>query len=166
MRRAKWGVGAAAVVAVAWFLSNFFNMNLGGVGGDGEGRIGLPTTSSTAHPDPERTEPPEQGEPATEPVFAQGEDEAIGTGGVVEVLIDDRNYSVHQGTGANGKWVAAEPGVIAGYARQATGDETGAKVRILRKPSARAAAEKDLVDALREAGLSGSEIDVPEGLVE
>ncbi|MGC1274530.1 MAG: hypothetical protein WBC44_12565 [Planctomycetaceae bacterium] len=164
MGRMKWGIGAAAAVGLAWFVMNVFNWNLGGLGGDGENRVGLPTSSTSSAPDSEPSDPPEQSEPDAGLVSVENADEAIGTGGVVEVLIDDRNYSLRRGNGD--EWVQAEPDAIAAYARQAAGDESGMKVRILRKPSARAAAEERLVETLHGVGLTNSEIDVPETLVE
>lgn len=169
MRRMKWGIGAAAAVGLAWLVMNIFNWNLGGLGGGGENRLGLPTSSTISAPDSEPSEPPEQAEPPvqSEPdaglVSVESADEAIGAGGIVEVLIDDRNYSLR---GSDGEWIPAEPDAIAAYARQATGDDSGMKVRILRKPSARAAAEERLVETLHGVGLTNSEIDLPETLVE
>jgi hypothetical protein len=166
MRRMKWGIGAAAVVGLAWLVSNLFNLNVGGIGGDGEGRIGIPTSSSVSTPDAEPSEPPPQSEPETEPVSTEGPDDSIGEGGVVVAMIDDHDHFLRRGTGEDGEWIAAEPDAIAAYARQAAGDETGVRVRILRKPSARAAAEESLVEALRSVGLTDSEIDVTEKLLE
>ncbi|HEX6986297.1 MAG TPA: hypothetical protein VF170_13025 [Planctomycetaceae bacterium] len=160
MRRMKWGIGAAAVVGLAWLLSNLFNLDVGGTGGDGDSRIGLPTSSEPRDVVP--AEPPPQGEPdaETEPVSADAPEDAIGTGGVVEVRVDDRDYLLKRGSGAGAEWVAAEPDAIAAYARQASGDETGVRVRIFRTPSARAAAEERLVEALRGVGLTDGEIDL------
>ncbi len=163
MRRAKWGVGAAVVVGLAWLVSNFFNM--GGLG-TGEGtQIGLPTASTvptgTARPE----NPPAQDEPETATVATEGEDRSVGEGGVVEVLIDERNFLLRRGTDDNAEWVPADADAIAAYARQAPGDESGIRVRIHRKPSARAASEDELNEALRGVGLTGEEIDVPAKLL-
>jgi len=165
MRRVKWGIGAAVVVGLAWVVSNFFNM--GGLG-TGEGaRIGLPVQNPVATPaDPPPQDEPETEAVPTESVSAEGEERAIGEGGVVEVLIDDRNYFLRRGTGDDAEWVPAEADAIAGYARQAAGDEAGIRVRLFRKPSARAAAEDELSETLRGVGLKDAEIDVPEKLVE
>jgi hypothetical protein len=162
MHRAKWGIGAAAVVGLAWLLSNLFNINVGGISGDGESRLGLPRPEPTAH----QSEPPPQSEPETEPVATEGPDEAIGAGGVVEVLIDDRSYFLRRGMSEPPEWIAADEGAVAGYARQAPGDGTGVRVRVFRTPAARASAEEQLIQALHEAGLGSGEIDLPERLVE
>lgn len=166
MRRLKWGIGAVAVVGAAWFLLNAFNLNIGGFGGGNEGQVGLPRTALTTPPPSAPADPPEQSEPDTDLVSTDTPETAIGSDGIVEVLIDDRAFSVRRGTGENRKWVQAEPETIVAYVRQATGDEAGVRVRILRTPSARAAAEEQLTTALHEAGVSDSEIDVPERLVE
>jgi hypothetical protein len=165
MRRVKWGLGAAAVVGVAWFLSNFFNLNVGGIGGDGEGEIALPTSVMVGPSQSAPVEPPEQGEPDIQPVTTENAPESAGTNEIVEVLIDDRSYSLRRGTG-DAEWVAAELEAIVAYARQAAGDESGVRVRIFRRPSARAAAEEELVEALQGAGVKDAEIDLPEKLVE
>lgn len=165
MRRVKWGIGAAAVVGLAWFVSNLFNM--GGLG-TGEGaRVGLPV-GRTVPSSPEKlpASPPPQTEPETSTVATAGEDRSIGEGGVVEALIDDRSFFLRRGAGDDAEWVAAEPDVIAGYARQAPGDDSGIRVRVRRKPSAKAASEEELTRALRDAGLTAAEIDVPQKLVE
>lgn len=166
MRRLKWGIGAAAVVGAAWFLLNAFNLNIGGFGGGNDGQIGVPRIAVTTPPPSAPAEPPPQSEPETDLVSTSDPKTAIGSDGFVEVLIDDRSFSVRRGTGENREWVQAEPDTIVAYARQATGDEAGVRVRILRTPSARAAAEEQLTTALHEAGMTDSEIDVPERLVE
>jgi hypothetical protein len=173
MRRAKWGIGAAAVVGAAWLLSNIFNM--GGLG-TGEGtRVGLPQTSApsaapSAKPAPSDRNAPPQEEPGAEPeasaVATQGNEKSIGEGGVVEAMIDGRNFSVKRGAGDEAEWVPAEPDVIAGYARQAPGDESGVKVRVRRKASARASAEDELNTALHSAGLTDAQIEQPQAFVE
>lgn len=164
MRRAKWGIGAAAVVGLAWLISNFFNM--GGLG-TGEGtRIGLPVNKTVPSNPDAAAEPPLQEEPETATVATQSEERSIGEGGVVEALIDDRDYFLRRGTGDDAEWVPAEPDVIAGYARQAPGDETGIRVRIFRKASTRAASEAELAETLRSVGLTDAEVDVPEKFVE
>jgi hypothetical protein len=56
--------------------------------------------------------------------------------------------------------------VISSYASQAKGDATGVKVRIFRRPSALASAEKELSDTLQEAGIPASKIDLREQLLE
>ena len=164
MRRVKWGVGAAAVVGLAWFLSNFFNM--GGLG-TGEGtQVGLPvrTAAPTTADDP--AELPPQDEPETVSVATEGEDRSIGEGGVVEALIDDREFFLRRGTGDDAEWIPAEPDAIAAYARQAPGDESGVRIRIRRKPSAKAGSEQELNEALLGAGLTDAEIDMPQDFVE
>lgn len=169
MRRVKWGIGAAVVVGAAWLLSNFFNM--GGLG-TGEGaRLGLPTASTVpTTPETPPADPPPQDEPPepsnTTAVATTGDDRSIGEGGVVDVLIDDRDYFLGKGAGDAREWVPAEQDAIAAYARQASGDESGIRVRIFRKPSARAASEDDLSETLRNVGLTEAEIDMPEKLVE
>lgn len=170
MRRAKWGIGAAVVVGVAWFLSNFFNMDIGGVGTDRGTDVSVTTPSSDSSIDvpEERTsaEPPVQSEPEMQPVAALGADDAVGTEGAVEVLIDGREFFLRRGDGEEGEWVKANGDSVVSYAKQATGDSTGVRVRIFRKPTARASAEETLVEALGLAGISSNEIDVPEKLVE
>ena len=176
MRRAKWGAGAAVVVGLAWLISNVFDFNGPGLGpGDGVG-VGLPTRSTDARP----TEPPLQSEPPlpsdsqaepdsesdTQPVATITPPSGIGAGGIVEVLIDDRSYFLRRGSTEPPDWVAAEPDAIAGYAKQATGDETGIRVRVFRKPSARASAEEELIEILGQVGIKRSDVDLPERLVE
>lgn len=164
MRRVKWGVGAAAVVGLAWYLSNFFNM--GGLG-TGEGtQVGLPVrnTAPTTADDP--AELPPQEEPETASVATEGEDRSIGEGGVVEALIDDRSFFLRRGTGEDAEWIAAKPDAIAAYARQAPGDESGVRIRIRRKPSAKAGSEQELNEALLGVGLTDAEIDMPQDFIE
>lgn len=173
MRRGKWVVGAAAVVGLAWLVSNFFNM--GGLG-TGEGtRIGLPVQTPVPATPETPTGPPPQDEPETSPVSAEGEERSIGEGGVVDVLIDDgestpdapkTKYSLRRGTGDDAEWVRAEIDTIAGFARQAPGDQTGVRVRVFRKPSALASSEERLREALRGVGLADNEVDFPEKFVE
>ena len=170
MRRAKWGIGAVVVVGLAWFLSNFFNIRLGGVGSDEGTQIGLPTQTSVAEREKTPTEPPDQTEPipdeGSETVSLTETGDAIGTSGAIDVLIDDRMFYVRRGTGEEATWVAAEPEVIVSYVQQAPGDETGVRVRIFRRPSALASAEKELSDSLQAAGVPASQIDVREQLLE
>ena len=168
MRRMKWGIGAAGVVGVAWLLVNVFNLDLGGVGGGGDERLGLPEPATQSAPvhDSVPAEPPVQSEPETGLVSTDNPAQAVGSGGVVEVLVDDRTYSLRHGTGAEAEWIAAEPEAVVAYARQAEGSESGVRVRILRTPSARATAEERLIESLRDAGIAMNEIDVPEKLVE
>ncbi|MBA3311694.1 MAG: hypothetical protein M3552_16615 [Planctomycetota bacterium] len=170
MRRAKWGIGAVVVVGLAWVLSNLFNMNIGGIGTEDGGRVGLPTQTSispSANEEIDTATPPAQSEPITEgeTVALEGPDKAIGVGGVVEVLVEDRSFSIRRGSGEDAVWIAAEPDVIASYARQAEGDETGVRVRVFRRPSALASAEEELAEKLRSAGLTNAEIDVRQQLL-
>jgi hypothetical protein len=172
MRRAKWGIGAVLVVGFAWFLSNFFNIRLGGIGTDEGSQIGLPTQTTVADSDRDETpsEPPAQTEPLPESddqsVSLQDTSNAIGAGGAIDVLIDGRMFFIRRGAGEHATWVPAEPAVIASYAQQAEGDETGVRVRIFRRPSALASAEKDLSDSLHSAGIPASQIDLREQLLE
>lgn len=170
MRRAKWGIGAAAVVGLAWFLSNFFNMDIGGIGTDRGIHIEAPSASLMRSPEEPRDdaerEPPLQTEPETEPVAAIGPEEAVGSEGAVEVLIDDRTYYLRRGAGDDAEWVEASGDAVVSYAEKAKGDSTGVRVRLFRRPTARASAEETLIDALGHAGLTSAEIDVPEKLVE
>lgn len=171
MRRAKWGIGAAVVVGLAWFLSNFFNIRLGGIGTDEGAQLGVPTQTSVADGEKTPAEPPPQTEPLPDPddnqsVSLTDSSDAIGAGGALEVLINDRTFYVRRGTGENATWVPAEPTVIASYAQQAPGDETGVRVRIFRRPSALASAEKELSDSLQTAGIPASQIDLREQLLE
>ena len=161
MRRAKWGIGAVAVVGLAWLLSFLFDIDLGGIGTDGA-RIGLPTASERQTP----VDPPLQTEPATEPVAALADGDALSDGETLEVLIDDREYFLRRGKGEPADWVAADLDASAAYARQASGDDAGIRVRVFRKPSAKASAEQELTESLQTAGLTKAEIDVPERLVE
>jgi hypothetical protein len=46
----------------------------------------------------------------------EGSDEAVGSGGAVDVLIDGRTFSIRRGEGDKAAWVPAEPAVIASYA--------------------------------------------------
>lgn len=166
MRRVKWGIGAAVVVGLAWLVSNFFNM--GGLG-TGEGtQVGLPVQKPVPTAPSTRTEPPPQEEPPSETatVATQGGEPSIGEGGVIEVLIDDRDYFLRRGTAENAEWVSADIDAIAGYARQATGDEAGVRVRIFRRPAAKALPEHELMEALRNVGVTDAQIDVPDKLVE
>lgn len=173
MRRVKWGIGAAAVVGLAWLVSNFFNM--GGLG-TGEGtQVGLPTRAVAPSPAETPAEPPPQDEPATSPVSTEGEESSIGEGGVVEVLIDDdesrpddpkTKYFLRRGVGDGAEWVPAETDAIAAFARQAPGDQTGVRVRVFRKPSALASSEERVREALRGVGLADNEVDFPEKFVE
>ena len=166
MRRAKWGVGAAAVVGLAWLVSRFFDGGLGGIGVGTGPRVELSSRTPQSVLDDDPSPPPAQGEPRTVPVSAHGPERAIGEGGAVEVLIDGTDYFLRRGAADDGEWVAAEPDAIVGYAREAAGDETGVRVRVFRRPSSLASAEDRLATALRDAGVSNSEIDVPEKLVE
>jgi hypothetical protein len=166
MRRAKWGIGAAAVVGLAWLISNWFPMNIGGIGSDDAANIGLPSVSSSGNGDSSKS-PPLQSEPIPEDetVSLGGEKSEIGSGGAVEVLVDGRDYFLRRGTGEKAQWVAAQPDVIVSYARQAKGDETGVRVRVFRRPSALASAEDELAERLRSAGLKSSEVDFQEQLL-
>lgn len=170
MRRAKWGIGAAVVVGAAWFLSNFFNMDLGGVGTDRGTDVSVTTPSSDSSIDVPETrallEPPVQSEPELEPVAAVGAEDAVGSEGAVEVLIDDRDFYLRRGAGEGAEWVKANGDSVVSYAKQAAGDSAGVRVRIFRKPTARASAEETLIEALGVAGLTSAEIDVPEKLIE
>ncbi len=139
MRRAKWGVGAVVVVGLAWLLSNLFNIRLGGIGTEDGAQVGLPTRTTIVDSDEEQapTVPPGQSEPLPDTTDDQSvavqdsnaTTDAVGAGGAVEVLIDDRTFFIRRGVGEHAKWVAAEPAVIASYASQAKGDATGVKVR-------------------------------------
>ena len=166
MRRMKWGIGAAAVVGLAWFLLNVFNLNIGGLGdgGGGDSRIGLPVMTETADPVPEA--PPEQSEPVVDPVSVESSGDAISSGGVVEVMISDHDFLVRRRKAGNGEWVSTDIDTIAAAARSSPGNESGVRVRVLRQGSSRASAEERLVEALRSVGLTNSEIDLPETLVD
>jgi hypothetical protein len=164
MRRAKWGIGAVVVVGAAWLLSRFFN---GGGLGTGDGtNVALPSkdTAPAARLDEDRDAPP-QDEPETATVATQGEEKSIGEGGVVEALIDGRNFFLKRGSG-DAEWVPAEPDVIAGYARQAPGDQSGVKVVVRRKGSSLPSAEQELTESLRAAGVTGTEIVWPDQFIE
>lgn len=171
MRRAKWGVGAAVVVGLAWLFSNLPNWNLGGIGSNDGARIGLPTDTSVSETESGETKtvsPPAQTEPmptGDQTVSMLGPEKQVGTNGVVEVLVDGRNYSLRRGTGADAEWIAAEPDVIASYAKQAKGDETGVRVRVFRRPSALALTEEKLAEELHAAGVTPAEIDFQEQLL-
>jgi hypothetical protein len=161
---------------LAWLLSNLFNIRLGGIGTEDGAQVGLPTRTTIVDSDEEQapTVPPGQSEPLPDTTDDQSvavEDsnattDAVGAGGAVEVLIDDRTFFIRRGVGEHARWVAAEPAVISSYASQAKGDATGVKLRIFRRPSALASAEKELSDTLQEAGIPASKIDLREQLLE
>ncbi len=172
MRRAKWGIGAVLVVGLAWFLTNLFDIRFGGIGTDEGSHIGLPTQTPVA--DSDRDEAPSEPPPQTEPlpesddqsVSLQDTSNAVGARGAIDVLIDGRMFFIRRGAGEQATWVPAEPAVISSYAQQAEGDETGVRVRIFRRPSALASAEKELSDSLQSAGIPASQIDLREQLLE
>lgn len=172
MRRAKWGVGTILLIGFAWFLASIFDIRLGGIGTDEGSQIGLPTQTTVADSDRDEapSEPPAQSEPLSESddqsVSLQDTSEAVGASGAIDVLIDGRTFFIRRGAGEQATWVPAEPAVIASYARQAKGDETGVRVRIFRRPSALASAEKELSDSLQSAGIPASQIDLREQLLE
>jgi len=176
MRRAKWGVGAVVVVGLAWLLSNLFNIRLGGIGTEDGAQVGLPTPATVVDSDQETapSEPPDQSEPILETTDDDSvavrdsnvTTDAVGASGAIEVLIDDRTFFIRRGIGENAKWVAAEPAVISSYASQAKGDATGVRVRIFRRPSALASAEKEISDSLQKSGIPASQIDLREQLLE
>lgn len=171
MRRAKWGVGAAAVVGLAWLLSNLFNIELGGIGSEDGASVGLPTSSAPSDPNDASSgslTPPLQSEPVSAEdgaITLEGPEKVVGASGAIEVLVDGRDYSIRRGTGDDAEWIATDVAVISKYARQAQGDETGVRVRVFRRPSALSSAEEKLAEELRAAGLTTAEIDVPDQLL-
>ena len=86
--------------------------------------------------------------------------------GLVDVLIDGEHYLA--ATGRYDDQLARELMTldeIVRAAQQAAGDRAGIKARVSRTFTATAQAEKDLVDALRNAGLQEDEIDQRRTLV-
>ena len=181
MRKAKYGVGAAVIVGIAWVISNMFNF--GGPGGRGpttgvvpEGGTVSSDTDASSTDSVSTTNPAAEREPeqplstyaamTTDPVpRAGGPADQLGAGPVVEVLVDGRDYYLRRGTGADG-WAHTDPAAVVMASRQVEGDGAGIKVRVFRKKTARASAEDQLKESLHVAGLTDAQIDWPETLLE
>lgn len=80
--------------------------------------------------------------------------------GLVDVVVDGDSYQL--AVGYRGETVVREPRTLAeivDLARESSGDEAGIRARITRTFSATARADRELLDALQDAGLSADEID-------
>lgn len=101
---------------------------------------------------------PEQ-QPASEPEEIREsrpdspERDAVLQNGGLQVLIDGRRYAVKQTDNGTSEYRPVELSRLVDLAKQAPGDEDGVRVRIARRESSRATAERRLEDELMEAGL-------------
>lgn len=166
MRRAKWGIGAVAVVGVAWLLSTLFNVDLGGLGIGQYAMVpseGTQTEESTPEePANTATDSQDVGKvPSDRMVSTANPAASIGADGRVDVRIEDRQYQL-RGEESGPKWVPATLEAVVAAAKRAPGDDAGIRVRVLRAPSSRPSAEQALTDALYKAGVRSSELTMPE----
>lgn len=77
---------------------------------------------------------------------------------VVTVLIDGRSYSVLTSSDGQQEYRATSIEEVARLATAAKGDESGVRVKVLRRESARASAEEKLQVALSQAGVPESSV--------
>lgn len=145
------GVIAAALGAVIAYLA-------GGFPGLGTGGSGLRMNSSSNQ---SIQRPPEE-KPVSQPEETPTPDsldrDAVLQNGVLHVLIEGRQYAVKQAADGTAEYRSVELNQLVDLAKKAPGDEDGIRVRISRRESARATAERRLEDELIEAGLSPESI--------
>jgi hypothetical protein len=145
IRGPLFGAGAAGLILVGLMLSQFLpGTGLGTTENVNPDSIQVSTESSPANfPAPGKTTDPEAAKPATMerlPVSAPT---------ICEVLIDEKKYFIKQ----DQSWVPMELEKIVEFASLASGDNTGIKVKIFRKPTSMTSAEENLQRALKDKGL-------------
>ena len=134
------GVGAAVVVA---FLLGMYTGIPGFGGGSGaEGSANVDASGSGGGP-----------VEATSDLMKAGLED-----NVVTVLIDARDFAVLTKHEGQEEYKAASLNQVAEMAKAAAGDETGVRVKVLRRESAKASAEEELRGSLASAGIPPTSI--------
>lgn len=134
------GVGAAVVVA---FLIGMYSGIPGFGGGEGaQGNAGAAASETGGGP-------------------VEAPDDLTKTGledNVVTVLIDGHEYAVLTKRDGKEEYRAASVDQVVSLAKIAQGDDTGVRVKVLRRESARASAEEQLRGSLVSAGIPAPSI--------
>ncbi|MFK7820894.1 MAG: hypothetical protein AB8G99_19425 [Planctomycetaceae bacterium] len=133
------GVGAAVVVA---FLLGMYT-GIPGFGG-GSGAEGNADVDASGGGGPVET---------TSDLMKAGLED-----NVVTVLIDAREFAVLTKKDGQEEYKAASMDQIVQMARAAQGDDTGVRVKVLRRESAKASAEESLRNSLASAGVPATSI--------
>ncbi|WP_339731159.1 hypothetical protein [uncultured Gimesia sp.] len=85
---------------------------------------------------------------------------------VLDILIENRSYLIKSAVQSQDGYRPAEIDEIIRFAKQASGDEDGIRIRVYRKGSARVIPESQLKDALKRAGVPQQSIDWKTHLVD
>lgn len=154
-RAAKAGAVTAIVLGLLGALS--FIPGLKGRGdGDGEGEEKVETKIAD-------TSPSKIEDPPTDPITEDGstnDEPKLQPLDLVDIVIAGDEYWV--GTGQDGEVIVRESQELAqiiAASKATSGNDAGILIRIARTPQATAQAERDLLAALREAGLNDDQID-------
>lgn len=155
-RRVTIGGGLILAVGIlaGWLSGLFTGFGRGGTGDGTQANVGA-ANSTVSNTNPKQTKnekkPAETVERPTD---------------VVEVLIDDREYLVQQIIDGKSEYRSIDLARLVELAKNASGNDDGIRVRITRKTTSRVLAEKQLGEALAEAGLSKEAITWEEGTID
>lgn len=146
------GVLVVLGVLIGWLLPSFRGPGEGGSGQDGGELKNASKVFVTTH----TTDVPAVAEPKTKSPAATElptSNEPSGTADqIIEVRVSDRAYAIRP-AGDTGEFQPIELEQLVERAKAAKGNEDGIRAKIYRDPSARAAAEQRLSDALTAAGV-------------
>lgn len=156
--------GGAILIGLALYLL-FKGMGPGGIGSSGSG-IGpepeesLITSKGTDTPSEKAIVAPDQ----IRGGLTDDEKKSL-SGDVLTILIDEKNFLLELPGDVDPVYRKTSLPRVIELARLARGDSNGIRVRILRRESARASAEFDLIDGLHKEGVSKDSIIMPADFV-
>ena len=151
VRRATTG----ALVVVAALLATLFMNGPGSGSGDGEGDAEVSSSELVASADPQDAMLTSDENPG-----GLTDDEKIAlSGGTLQVLIDEFDYLMQvPGKDQQASWVPIELPRLIAVAQQATGDSNGIRVRIQKRVTARASAEREVLQKLDAVGIGADAV--------
>lgn len=159
------GVGGAAILIGLVLFLLFKGMGPGGTGSSGSG-IG-PETEKTLITSKGTETPSEKAVAAPDDVkggLTDDEKKSL-SGDVFSVMIDEKRFLLELPGDPDTVYREASLPRVIELAKLAKGDSNGIRVRILRRESARASAEFDLIDGLHKAGIGKDSTIMPADFV-
>ncbi len=158
VRRATTG----ALVIVAALIATLFMNGPGSGEGDGEGDAEASSSDMVASADPE-----EAMLIASDSPGGLTDDEKIAlAGGTLQILVDEFDYFMQVAGQDESAWQPIELARLVEIAQQASGDSNGIRVRIQKRVTARASAEREILRQLNAAGIGADAIFESSELVE
>jgi len=153
---------AGALIIVGALIATLFMNGPGSGPGDGEGDADVSATEMVVSADPD-----DAMLTASENPGGLTKDEQVAlSGGTLQILIDEFDYFMRVSGEDKPAWERIELARLVEVAQQAEGDSNGIRVRIQKRVTARASAEREIVQQLNASGVGADAIFESSELVE